>query len=90
MQKKILVCTNYRANPNSPSCAARGSKEISLALTQQLQKKKVVIQIEEIQCMGYCNVGPNLRLMPSGEFFHAVSASKFAEIIKATKRFLQQ
>lgn len=87
--KKLLLCTNFRANPNHPSCAARGSKEIAVALAQQLQKKNVSIEIEEIQCMGYCNIGPNVRLIPNGAYFHAVSISKFAEIIKATKLFLQ-
>ena len=89
MSKKILVCTNFRANPNQPSCAARGSKEVLTALSQQLQHKKVPIEIEEIQCMGYCDVGPNVRLMPNGEFFHEVSAEDFSQIIKATKLFLK-
>ena len=89
MPKKLLVCTNFRANPNQPSCAARGSKEIALALAQQLQQKNVKIEIEEIQCMGYCKIGPNLRLIPNGAYFHEVSARKFAEIIKATKIFLK-
>ena len=87
--KKLLVCTNFRANPNNPSCAARGSKEMAIYIAQQLQKKNVSIEIEEIQCMGYCKVGPNARLIPNGEYFHKVSARKFAEIIKATKLFLK-
>jgi NADH:ubiquinone oxidoreductase subunit E len=89
MSKKLLVCTNYRANPNNPSCAARGSKEIMAKLTQQLQKKNVSIKVEEIQCLGYCNVGPNIRLIPNGEIFHEVSVKKFTEIIQATKGFLK-
>ena len=89
MPKKLLVCTNFRANPNNPSCAARGSKELIVALALQLQKKNVSIEIEEIQCMGYCKVGPNVRLIPNGEFFHEVSAKKFAKIIKSAKLFLK-
>jgi NADH:ubiquinone oxidoreductase subunit E len=89
MPKKILVCTNYRANPNNPSCAARGSKEIVAELVQELHKKNVSIKLEEIQCMGYCNVGPNVRLIPNGAFFHEVSSKKFGEIIETTKLFLQ-
>ena len=89
MTKKLLVCTNFRANPNQPSCAARGSKEIAVALAQQLQQKNVSIEIEEIQCMGYCNSGPNVRLMPNGAYFHEVSSKKFAAIIKAAKLFLK-
>jgi NADH:ubiquinone oxidoreductase subunit E len=89
MPKKLLVCTNYRANPNSPSCAARGSKEILTELTHQLQRDNVPIEIEEIQCMGYCNVGPNLRLIPSGEIFHEVSDKNLAQIILESKKFLK-
>lgn len=89
MAKKILVCTNYRANPNNPSCAARGSKEVLPKLAQQLQAQYVSIQIEEIQCMGYCNIGPNIRLMPEGAFFHEVSDEKLSEIIEAAKVFLK-
>jgi NADH:ubiquinone oxidoreductase subunit E len=89
MPKKILVCTNFRANPNHPSCAARGSKALVAELTQQLQHKNVSIEVEEIQCMGYCNAGPNLRLIPNGEIFHEVSTKKLAKIIKATQLFLQ-
>lgn len=89
MSKRLLVCTNYRANPNNPSCATRDSKEILTALTLQLQSKKVSIEVEEIQCIGYCNVGPNVRLIPNGEIFHEVSAKKFGEIIKAAKKFLK-
>lgn len=87
--KKLLVCTNFRANPNQPSCAERGSQKIAAELMQQLQKKNVSIELEEIQCMGYCSIGPNIRLIPSGEIFHEVSAKKFSQIIKATKLFLK-
>lgn len=89
MPKKLLVCTNYRANPSNPSCAARGSKEIATELTQQLHKQNVQIEVEEIQCLGFCNIGPNLRLMPNGAFFHEVSANKLPKIVKAAKAFLE-
>ena len=89
MPKKLLVCTNYRANPNNPSCAARGSKELLSTLAQELQREKVSIEVEEIQCMGYCNVGPNVRLIPNGEIFHEVSDKNLAQIILASKKFLK-
>ena len=90
MTKKILVCTNFRANPNNPSCAARGSKDVMVALTLELAKKNMPIILEESPCLGFCNIGPNLRLMPSGEFFHGVSDKKLSAIIKSIKKFLKQ
>lgn len=89
MTKKILVCTNFRANPNNPSCAARGSKQVMAALVQELKQKNLPIMVEESPCLGFCEIGPNLRLMPNGEFFHGVSVTELTTIIKNTKKFLK-
>jgi len=88
--KKILVCTNFRANPNNPSCAARGSKEILEELTRELAQRNVSIKAEASPCMGFCNVGPNVHLTPSGPFFHATSTKNLSEVIKKTKALLQE
>ena len=87
MAKQILVCTNFRANPNNPSCAGRGGNLVLDALKTQLSKLNIAIEVEASQCMGYCNVGPNVRLVPNGEFFHEVSTAKLAKLIKAAKKF---
>ena len=84
------MCTNFRANPNNPSCAARGSKAVMAALLQELKQKNLPITVEESPCLGFCEVGPNLRLMPNGAFFHSVSDKKLSAIIKSTKRFLKE
>ena len=89
MTKKILICTNFRANPNNPSCAARGSKEVMTALSLELKEKNLPITVEESTCLGFCEIGPNLRLMPNGEFFHGVSDKELSAIIKSTKKFLK-
>ena len=89
MTKKILICTNFRANPNNPSCAARGSKNVLEALQLALKQKNLPIKIEESPCLGFCDIGPNLRLMPNEEFFHGVSDSDLSAIIKSIKRFLK-
>ena len=86
----MLVCTNYRANPNNPSCAARGSEEIAAELQLKFKKNNILIEIEKSPCMGFCNAGPNLRFVPNGEFFHEVSATKLPEILKAAEKFTQQ
>jgi (2Fe-2S) ferredoxin len=86
--KKLLVCTNFRANPSQPSCAARGSQQIMADLVLQFAQQNLKIKVEESPCLGYCNVGSNLRLAPNGAFFHAVNADKYGEIIKACQLFL--
>ena len=83
--KKLLVCTNFRANPTHPSCAARGSKLVIAALKLE---KIGEIEIEESPCMGFCQVGPNCRLTPNGVFFHNVTANNLTEVIAATKKFM--
>ena len=90
MTKKILICTNFRVNPNNPSCAARGSKELMAVLQHELKQKNLPITVEESPCLGFCEAGPNLRLMPNGEFFHGVSDKQLSAIIKSTKRFLKE
>ena len=90
MTKKILMCTNFRANPNNMLCAARGSKEVMALLLQELKQKNLPITVEESPCLGFCEAGPNLRLMPNGVFFHGVSDKKLSTIIKCTKRFLKK
>lgn len=87
MIKRILVCTNFRANLNNPSCAARDSQLVLDALKEQLVNKHIVIEVEESPCMGYCNAGPNLRLAPNGEFFHGVTVANLAKLIQAAKKF---
>jgi (2Fe-2S) ferredoxin len=83
-EKKVLVCTNFRGNPNSPSCAARGSKNI-LAM---LSKKGLEIDVESSPCMGLCEAGPNVRLVPSGMRFNKVTPSNLNELIKEIKAFI--
>ena len=87
LTKKLLVCTNFRANPNNPSCAARNSRHIFDLLKRQFSEKNIAVEVEESPCMGYCNIGPNLRLAPNGAFFHGVSTTKLAQLVKAAKKF---
>ena len=89
MTKKVLICTHFRANPNNPSCAARGSKQVITALILAIAEKNLAISIEESPCLGFCEIGPNLRLMPGGEFFHGVSDKDLSAIIKSTKKFIK-
>ena len=86
--KKILVCTNHRANPNAPSCHARCSQQVLAQLSFLLKQENIKIAVEEVQCLGHCNNGPNVRLVPNGRFFHNVKSESLKEIVTATQLFL--
>lgn len=85
--KKILVCTNHRANPNTPSCHARGSQQVLAQLSSLLKQEDIKIAIKEVQCLGYCNRGPNVKLVPNGRFFHNVASESLKEIVNAAQLF---
>ncbi|MBC7787474.1 MAG: (2Fe-2S) ferredoxin domain-containing protein [Methylophilaceae bacterium] len=85
--KKLLICTNYRANPNQHSCAARGSKALATDLAHLVKNEEVEIIVETSNCLGYCDIGINLKLSPNGDFIHNAiksqdSQAKLFELIK--------
>ena len=90
--KKLLVCTNLRANPNQPSCAARGSLTMANALNQVIKKQNLAIEVEPTDCLGYCEIGINLRLSPNGDFIHHANNSEQCKIsiLSAVKKFSRQ
>jgi (2Fe-2S) ferredoxin len=87
MSKQLLVCTNFRANPNNPSCAAHDSRLLLDKLKTDLANNNIEIEVVESPCMGYCKIGPNARLAPNGAFFHGISTKNLAQLIKAAKKF---
>lgn len=85
-EKKVLVCTNYRANPNNPSCGARNSEKLFLALTEATVD--FPISTERSPCMGLCHAGPNVRLVPNGQYFNEVDTEKLELLTKEIKAFI--
>ena len=73
-EKKILICTNYRANKRNPSCGAKGSLE----LLDALKSKQLDISIEEAPCMGRCQQGPNINILPNGLWLDSLSTEEAA------------
>lgn len=88
--KSILICIHYRANPNQPSCGARGAQALKQALTDAVASEGLGFRIVEIQCLGECEAGPNMRLIPSGPIFHQVELEQVPSIIEAAKQFLEK
>jgi (2Fe-2S) ferredoxin len=88
--KSILICTHERYNPNQSSCGHRGSKQLKLQLTEAVAAAGIPIGIKEIQCLGMCEVGPNIRLIPRGATYQNVKEDDIANIIEGAKAFLKE
>ena len=68
--KHITVCINQRANPDTLSCGMRGGLEIADALKTALAESGLGIGVRTFHCLGKCELGPNAKLSPGGEFCH--------------------
>lgn len=86
--KCILICTHHRGNPNQPSCSARGANAIKQTLLEVVAKDGLPLKVEEIQCLGECELGPNLRFIPGGPVFHHVDLQQVPTIMSTAKAFL--
>ncbi len=78
----ITVCSKHRANPDVPSCGARGSAEVARCLEQAVAERNLPLRIERFQCLGLCELGPNLKLSPGGRFFHGVSPESIPDLLE--------
>jgi NADH:ubiquinone oxidoreductase subunit E len=86
--KSILVCMHQRVNPNQPSCGARGADNLRQRLNDAVSNAGLEIGVKEIQCLGECDIGPNMRLIPGGPSFHHVDEKQISIILNAAKSFL--
>lgn len=77
----ITVCSKRRANPDVPSCGARGSAEVARCLEQAVAERNLPLRVERFNCLGKCELGPNLKLSPGGSFYHGVSPESIPELL---------
>lgn len=79
--KTLAVCINRRFGGDIPSCAERGSEALADALEKGIAERRINARIERMTCFGYCQKGPNMRLVPGGgPFLHGVTADQIPAI----------
>jgi (2Fe-2S) ferredoxin len=88
--KSILICTNLRHETSGTSCAARGSCVLKAQLLQEIVQQQVQISVKEIQCLGECDTGPNLRFLPNGKLYRHVTAELLTNIVNDAKKFIAE
>jgi len=61
---KILICVNRRFKADEASCAARGGFAIAEAVERGVLDRRIDIEVERFICLGQCNKGPTIKLVP--------------------------
>lgn len=89
MGNKVLVCINWRANPDMPSCGQRGGVEFAEALETEVLAQGLPVAVERFYCLGCCELGPNLKLSPGGEFWHDVHLDDMPRLLARIAAFVQ-
>ena len=89
-RKRVTVCINYRANPDLPSCGARGGNEVAQALKAAVSANNLPVEVVTFNCLGECERGPNVKLSPSGEFCHGVRLDDLAPVLEKISAFAGQ
>jgi NADH:ubiquinone oxidoreductase subunit E len=86
--KQIVICVNSRSNPNQPSCAMRGSREIVTLIAGEIKRRDWPIQIEEFYCLGLCEHGPNAKLVPDGPMLKHLSKEDLPALLAEIETFI--
>jgi (2Fe-2S) ferredoxin len=80
--KTIIVCINHRANPNQPSCGARGGIELADLVEKEISRLGLNIRMERFKCLGFCDRGPNLKIAPDGRFIYGAKPEDIPILIQ--------
>lgn len=86
--KHITVCINFRANSDTPSCGARGGQEIAHALRTAIAEQSLAIDVRTFYCLGKCELGPNAKLSPGGDFCHGIEPENLAPLLEKIAAFV--
>jgi NADH:ubiquinone oxidoreductase subunit E len=62
------------------SCADRGSLQLKSLLEAALAERGWAVPVEEIDCFGWCEQGPNVRIY-GGQVFNGFSEQKIPELM---------
>jgi (2Fe-2S) ferredoxin len=82
--RHVFVCENQRPAGGKPSCGARGSTQLTLALSTELARHPELwpeIAITTTGCLGPCFDGPMVVIYPEGVWYAGVTVADVAELV---------
>ncbi|HEX7899032.1 MAG TPA: (2Fe-2S) ferredoxin domain-containing protein [Planctomycetota bacterium] len=82
-ERLILVCCNER-QPGEAACANRGSGEFQKKLKEYAKSKGLQgkVRVSRSLCLGLCEKGPNICVMPDNVWHAGVTEKDLEEIKK--------
>jgi (2Fe-2S) ferredoxin len=78
---KLFVCINQRAPEEGVSCGPRGGCAIHAALVDALAAEPVDAEIVTARCLGTCDKGPSLRIVPNNSWFYGAHVEDVPALI---------
>ena len=79
--KRVYVCINKKGGK---ACIGPKSREVFRALRERAKERAeqggVEVEVERMVCMGYCDKGPNVKIL-GGPFFHEVDPDNVDKIL---------
>lgn len=80
-ERIIFVCVNERP-AGEDACAGRNSKPLQESLKAYVKQKglKGRVRVSRVMCLGRCEVGPNIAIMPDNVWYAHVAPKDLDEI----------
>lgn len=80
-ERILLVCANER-EPGEAACANRGSGEFQKKLKAYAKAKGLQgrLRVSRTMCLGLCEKGPNICVMPENVWYSGVTEKDLEEI----------
>lgn len=80
-KKLVLVCGNIRPD-GQVSCGAQGNSELKDRLKELGKARGLPIRVVQTSCLGKCDDGPNIMILPDNIWLSQVGQTDIEEIMK--------
>lgn len=89
-QPKLMVCVNERPAGEGASCGPRGGTAIHAALQVLLRQENLDGALAAVRCLGTCDRGPTLRLVPNNSWFYGAHVADVPILASHLKSALEE
>ena len=81
MNRQIVICMQQRYAPNPLCCSNHGSADLLAMVSEAIESSGVQVAVVTSGCMGMCQHGPNMKLMPDGLVWNHAGSEQVMEVM---------